>query len=79
MSHKSTSIDEKQLDIDIRSLKQIGYDKKLRKLVYHQAKLASKANLDAIVCSAQEAKYVKKIFQKSKTNYLIINFVHGPK
>ena len=50
--------------IDSHSLKQIGYDKKLRKLVYHQAKLASKANLDAIVCSAQEAKYVKKIFKK---------------
>ena len=33
-------------------------------MVYHQAKLASKANLDAIVCSAQEIKYVKKIFKK---------------
>ncbi len=50
--------------IDSHSLKQIGYDKKLRKLVYHQAKLARKANLDAIVCSAQEAKNVKKIFKK---------------
>ena len=50
--------------IDSHSLKQIGYDKKLRKLVCHQAKLASKANLDAIVCSAQEVKYVKKIFKK---------------
>jgi len=50
--------------IDSHSLKQIGYDKKLKKLVYHQAKLASKANLDAIVCSAQEAKYIKKIFKK---------------
>ena len=50
--------------IDSHSLKQIGYDKKIRKLVYHQAKLARKANLDAIVCSAQEAKNVKKIFKK---------------
>ena len=50
--------------IDSHSLKQIGYDKNLRKLVCHQAKLASKANLDAIVCSAQETKYVKKIFKK---------------
>ena len=50
--------------LDGHSLKQIGYDKKLRKLVYHQAKLARKANLDAIVCSAQEAKNVKKIFKK---------------
>ena len=50
--------------IDSHSLKQIGYDKKLKKLVYHQAKLARKANLDAIVCSAQEVKNVKKIFKK---------------
>ena len=46
------------------SLKQIGYDKELKKLVTHQAKLANKAKLDAIVCSAQEVKYIKKIFKK---------------
>ena len=46
------------------SLKQIGYDKKLRKLVVHQAKLANKAKLDGIVCSAQEVKSVKKVFKK---------------
>ena len=50
--------------IDNYSLKQIGYDKKLKKLVIHQAKLANKAKLDAIVCSAQEVKYIKKIFKK---------------
>ena len=50
--------------IDNYSLKQIGYDKKLRNLVVHQAKLANKAKLDAIVCSAQEVKYVKKVFKK---------------
>ena len=50
--------------IDDYSLKQIGYDKKLKKLVVHQAKLANKANLDGIVCSAQEVKYVKKFFKK---------------
>jgi len=50
--------------IDNYSLKQIGYNKKLRKLVVHQAKLANKAKLDAIVCSAKEAKYVKKVFKK---------------
>ena len=50
--------------IDSYSLKQIGYDKKLRNLVVHQAKLANKAKLDAIVCSAQEAKYIKKVFKK---------------
>ncbi len=46
------------------SLKQIGYNKKLKKLVIHQAKLANKAKLDAIVCGAQEVKYVKKVFKK---------------
>jgi len=45
-------------------LKEIGYDKKLNSLVVHQAKLASKAKLDALVCSAQEARLVKKIFKK---------------
>ena len=50
--------------IDSYSLRQIGYDKKLRNLVIHQAKLASKAKLDAIVCSAQEVKSIKKIFKK---------------
>ena len=47
-----------------KSLKQIGYDKKLRNLVVHQARLANKAGLDAIVCSAKEAKDVKKVFKK---------------
>ena len=47
-----------------KSLKQIGYNKNLRKLVILQAKLAAKANLDALVCSAHEAKYIKKIFKK---------------
>ena len=36
----------------------------MKRLVLHQAKLARKANLDAIVCSAQEAKIVKKVFKK---------------
>ena len=47
-----------------KSLKEIGYDKKIEKLVEHQAKLANKAKLDALVCSAQEVKLVKKIFKK---------------
>tara|TARA_Y100000590_G_scaffold331478_1_gene376633 strand:- start:705 stop:1376 length:672 start_codon:yes stop_codon:yes gene_type:complete len=46
------------------SLKQIGYNKKIKNLVYHQAKLANKAGLDAIVCSAKEVGYVKKVFKK---------------
>tara|TARA_Y100000590_G_scaffold341302_1_gene389408 strand:+ start:19 stop:696 length:678 start_codon:yes stop_codon:yes gene_type:complete len=47
-----------------KTLKEIGYDKKLNSLVVHQAKLATKAKLDAFVCSAQEAKSVKKVFKK---------------
>jgi len=46
------------------SLRQIGFNKNVKKLVYHQAKLASKAKLDAIVCSAQEVDIVKKVFKK---------------
>ena len=50
--------------LDNKSLKQIGFDKDLKKLVYHQARLANKAGLDAIVCSAHEVKIVKKVFKK---------------
>ena len=46
------------------TLKQVGFDKNVKELVRHQAKLASKAKLDAIVCSAQEVKIVKKVFKK---------------
>ncbi len=52
-----TSLNEKYL-------KEIGYNKKLNSLVVHQAKLASKAKLDGLVCSAQEVKLVKKVFKK---------------
>ena len=47
-----------------KSLKQIGYTKSVKNLVIHQARLANKANLDALVCSAHEVKFVKKIFKK---------------
>ncbi len=47
-----------------KELKEIGFNKKVKNLVLHQAKLAKKANLDAIVCSAQELKIVKKVFKK---------------
>ena len=47
-----------------KDIKEIGYTKSVKNLVIHQAKLAKKANLDAIVCSAHEAKYVRKIFKK---------------
>ena len=50
--------------LDNKSLKEIGFNKKVKKLVLHQAKLAHKAKLDAIVCSAQEVKIVKKVFKK---------------
>ena len=36
----------------------------MKQLVLHQAKLASKAKLDAIVCSAKEINIVKKVFKK---------------
>ncbi len=50
--------------LDNKALKEIGFNKNVKKLVLHQAKLASKAKLDAIVCSAQEVKLVKKMFKK---------------
>ena len=50
--------------LDNKALKQIGFSKDIKKVVVHQAKLAHKANLDAIVCSAQEVKIVRKVFKK---------------
>ncbi len=50
--------------LDNKSLKQIGFNKDVKNLVYLQAKLASKAKLDAIVCSPQEIEIVKKVFKK---------------
>ncbi len=50
--------------LDNKSLKEIGYDKKINSLVIHQAKLATKAKIDALVCSAKEVKLVKKFFKK---------------
>ena len=50
--------------LDKKALKEIGFTKELKKLVIHQAKLAKKANLDAIVCSAQEVSIVRKVFKK---------------
>ena len=50
--------------LDNEALKEIGFNKNVKKLVLQQAKLANKAKLDAIVCSAQEVKIVKKVFKK---------------
>ena len=46
-----------------KSLREIGFKMEVKNLVLHQARLAKKAKLDAIVCSAQEAPFVKKIFK----------------
>ena len=50
--------------IDNKSLKQIGFNKEVKRIVLQQARLANKANLDAIVCSAKEINIVKKVFKK---------------
>ena len=50
--------------LDNNSLKEIGFNKDVKNLVLHQAKLANKAGLDAIVCSAKEVRIVKKVFKK---------------
>ena len=50
--------------LDSKALKSIGFSKDIKNVVLQQAKLASKAKLDAIVCSAQEVNIVKKVFKK---------------
>ena len=50
--------------LDNKELKKIGFNRDVKKLVFHQAKLAKEAKLDAIVCSAHEVKIVRKIFKK---------------
>ena len=50
--------------LDNKALKKIGFNNEIKKIVLAQAKLARKARLDAIVCSAQEVDIVKKIFKK---------------
>ena len=50
--------------LDNKSLKEIGFDKNVKKLVLNQARLAAKAKLDAVVCSPLEIKIVKKVFKK---------------
>ena len=47
-----------------KSLKEIGFNKKIEKIVVQQAKLARKAKLDALVCSPKEVDIVKKVFKK---------------
>tara|TARA_B100000902_G_scaffold373893_1_gene402364 strand:+ start:617 stop:1291 length:675 start_codon:yes stop_codon:yes gene_type:complete len=50
--------------LDNKALRKIGFNRNVKKLVLDQAKLAQKAKLDAIVCSAQEVKIVRKVFKK---------------
>ncbi len=47
-----------------KDLKLIGYNKSVKSLVAHQAKLARRASLDALVCSPFEVNIVRKFFKK---------------
>tara|TARA_S200000501_G_C20671166_1_gene676398 strand:+ start:149 stop:823 length:675 start_codon:yes stop_codon:yes gene_type:complete len=50
--------------LDNKDLKMIGHTRSIKNLVIQQARLANKAKLDAIVCSAQEISIVKKVFTR---------------
>ena len=66
---KSINKDLKVLGVTIltslnnKSLKEIGYTKSVEQLVLKQAGLIKKSGCDGIVCSAQEAKIVRKKYQ----------------
>ena len=45
-------------------LRELGYTKTVNKLVLEQAKLIKRAGCDGVVCSAQEARLVRKKFKK---------------
>ena len=51
-----------------RSLKEIGHTKSVKQLVLKQANLIKKSGCDGIICSAQEAKLVRKKYK----NFFII-------
>ena len=67
---KSINKDLKVLGVTIltslnnKSLKEIGYTKSVEQLVLKQAGLIKKSGCDGIVCSAQEAKMVRKKYKK---------------
>ena len=50
--------------LDNKSLRDIGYTKNVKQLVLKQAALIKKSGCDGIVCSAQEAKLVRKKYKK---------------
>ena len=67
---KSTNKELKVLGVTIltslnnKSLKEIGHTKSVEQLVLKQAGLIKKSGCDGIVCSAQEAKMIRKKFKK---------------
>ena len=56
--------------LDSADLKSIGHKRSLKDIVILQAKLASKAKLDAIVCSPHEIKFVQKYYNTRYKNFL---------
>ena len=66
---KSINKDLKVLGVTVltslnnKSLKEIGYTKSIEQLVLKQANLIKRSGCDGIVCSAQEAKMVRKKFK----------------
>ncbi len=50
--------------LDNKSLREIGFNNDVKKVVLNQAKLANRAKLDAVVCSPKEINIVKKVFKK---------------
>ena len=50
--------------LNSKSLKQIGHTKSIKQLVLKQVDLIKKSRCDGIVCSAQEAKMIRKKYKK---------------
>ena len=50
--------------LNSKALKEIGFNKDVKNIVLDQARLATKAKLDGIVCSAQEVHIVKRVFRE---------------
>ena len=61
--------------LDNKALKEIGHTKSVEQLVIKQAGLIKKSGCDGIVCSAQEAKIVKK---KYKSLYIVTPGIRLP-
>ena len=50
--------------LDNKALKDVGYTKPVKQIVLKQASLIKKSGCDGLVCSAQEAKIVRKNYKK---------------